>query len=81
MLISAEYISPCGLKSDTFTDCVREQIENALPKFTKGIPEMGVPSIDPVHLDNIDIDGNGLKLSFSKAAMHGLSNSKLTDFK
>ncbi|XP_075973029.1 circadian clock-controlled protein daywake-like [Anticarsia gemmatalis] len=75
------YISPCELSTDKFVDCVKKQIVNSLPKFTKGVPEMGVPSIDPVHLDNIEIDGNGLKLSFSEAAMHGLSKCRLTDLK
>lgn len=61
--------------------CIKEQIENTLPYFTKGITELGVPSIDPVKLDDIIIDGNGLKLVFTEAEMHGLSTAKLTDFK
>ncbi|CAH0628789.1 unnamed protein product [Chrysodeixis includens] len=76
-----DYIEPCNIKSENFTECIKEQIEITLPKFTKGIPEMDVPSIDPVQLSNIEIDGNGLNLSFSKAAMHGLSDSKLTELK
>lgn len=75
----APYIQPCALKDTKFSQCVKQQIENSLEKFTKGIPEMGVPSIDPVELDNIYIDGNGLNLSFTEPAMHGLSKSKLTD--
>ncbi|KAJ8727065.1 hypothetical protein PYW08_015462 [Mythimna loreyi] len=75
------YITPCDFKSDKFIDCVKQQIEVALPKFTNGIPELGVPSIDPVHLKNIEILGNGLNLTFSEAAMHGLSQSKLTELK
>ncbi|CAB3236079.1 unnamed protein product [Arctia plantaginis] len=73
------YIQPCDLKDSKFSECVKQQIESALDKFTKGIPEMGVPSIDPVELENIYIDGSGLNLSFTEPAMHGLSNSKLTD--
>ncbi|PZC76852.1 circadian clock-controlled protein daywake-like [Helicoverpa zea] len=75
------YITPCDFKSDNFIDCIKEQIETALPKFTKGIPEMDVPSIDPVKLKNIEILGSGLNLTFSDAAMHGLSDCKLTDLK
>ncbi|KAI5641159.1 hypothetical protein NE865_06628 [Phthorimaea operculella] len=47
----------------------------------KGLNQMGVPSLDPVHLDDIRIDGNGLQLNFTQAAMHGLSNSMLTHLK
>lgn len=74
------YIKPCHLNHG-FEKCVKEQIEISLPFFTKGVPELGVPSIDPVHLDDIKIDGNGLKLTFTEAAMYGLSESKLSDLK
>lgn len=75
------YITPCEFKSDDFVDCIKKQIEIALPQFTHGIPEMDVPSIDPVHLKNIEIVGNGLNLTFSEAEMHGLSQSKVTELK
>lgn len=42
---------------------------------------MGVPSLDPVHLDDIKINGNGLNLTFTDAAMHGLSDSQLSHLK
>ncbi|XP_038213455.1 circadian clock-controlled protein daywake-like [Zerene cesonia] len=73
------YITPCQLSKDSFKNCVREQIEKTLPIFAKGIPELGVPSIDPADLDDIHIDGNGLKLTFTKAKLHGLSDIQLTD--
>ncbi|XP_037967909.2 circadian clock-controlled protein daywake [Plutella xylostella] len=75
-----DYITPCDVMKD-FDSCVKKQIEISLPHFTKGIPELGVPSIDPVDLDNIKIDGNGLKLLFTEAKMLGLSSAKLSDFK
>ncbi|CAK1551890.1 unnamed protein product [Leptosia nina] len=74
------YLKPCDLQKSDFKKCVRQQIENSLPLFSKGIPEIGVPSIDPVDLNDIVIDGNGLKLTFTKAKMHGLSEGSLTDF-
>ncbi|XP_047545596.1 circadian clock-controlled protein daywake-like [Vanessa atalanta] len=76
-----DYIQPCDLKEEEFTKCVKQQIEDSLPHFSKGIPELGVPSVDPVNLDDITIDGNGLKLKFNKAQMHGLSHTMLTKLK
>ncbi|XP_050672711.1 circadian clock-controlled protein daywake-like [Leptidea sinapis] len=73
------YIQPCDLQTPEFKECVRKQLVNSLPLFAKGIPEMGVPSIDPTELDNIDIDGSGLKLSFKKPKLHGLSHASLTE--
>lgn len=52
-----------------------------LPYFTKGIKELDVPPLDPVKLDDTDIDGNGLKLSFTDATMNGFSNAVITDLK
>jgi len=75
------YITPCDLKNSDYADCIKEQIEIALPKFTKGIPELGVASTDPVDLDDIHVDGNGLKLTFTKAQMHGLGDAKLSKLK
>lgn len=56
-------------------------MSTTLPYFTKGIKELGVPPLDPVKLDDIGIDGNGLKLTFTDTVMHGLSNADITDFK
>ncbi|XP_034825253.1 circadian clock-controlled protein daywake-like [Maniola hyperantus] len=76
-----EYIHPCTLADEDFENCVKEQIVECLPYFAKGIPEMSVPSIDPADLNDIIVDGSGLKLNFSDAKMHGLSGLKLADFK
>lgn len=80
-MITAPYIQRCDIDEANLTQCIREQIEISLPHFTKGVPEMKVPSLDPVHLDDIKIDGNGLILKFTDAAMHGLSGAELTDLK
>lgn len=53
----------------------------SLPHFAKGVPEMSIPSLDPVDLHDIVIDGNGLKIVFSDAKMHGLSDVKLAHLK
>uniref|UniRef100_A0A0K8TUP1 Takeout Protein n=1 Tax=Epiphyas postvittana TaxID=65032 RepID=A0A0K8TUP1_EPIPO len=74
------YIKPCQL-DDTFAKCVKEQMVTSLPYFTKGVPELGVPSLDPVNLDDIVIDGNGLKLSLKDAKLHGLGDADVQDLK
>ncbi|XP_026748182.1 circadian clock-controlled protein daywake-like [Galleria mellonella] len=73
------YIQTCHIDDKEISKCIKEQIEASLPYFTKGVPELNVPSIDPVQLNDIKIDGNGLLLKFTNAEMHGLSESKLTD--
>ncbi|CAH0721606.1 unnamed protein product, partial [Brenthis ino] len=75
-----DYIHPCTMTEPDFKECVKKQMIDSLGNFSKGIPELGVNSTDPVNLDDIHIDGAGLKLKFTNAQMHGLSNSKLTQF-
>jgi hypothetical protein len=81
-LIPAPYIKPCNYDdATTFATCVKEQIVESLPYFTKGIPELGVTSLDPVILEDIVIDGNGLKLSLNKGQLHGLSTAVVNELK
>ncbi|CAH0397522.1 unnamed protein product [Chilo suppressalis] len=75
------YVTPCNISDKHLSQCVKEQIIVCLPKFTKGIPELKVPSLDPIKLDDIKIGGNGLDLTFFEASMEGISDSKVTDFK
>lgn len=76
---SADYMHQCDLESKVFQKCLREEIEKILPYFAKGIPELGVASIDPVDLKDILIDGSGLELKFTNAKLHGLSKTILSD--
>ncbi|KAI8440346.1 hypothetical protein MSG28_001683 [Choristoneura fumiferana] len=78
--ILPSYIKPCTL-GDGFANCVKEQMITSLPYFTKGIPELNVPSLDPVNLDDIVIDGNGLKLSLKEAKLHGIADVDVQDLK
>ena len=72
---------PCTITDPDLESCVKEQIQGSLKQFSKGIPELEVNSTDPVNLDDIIIDGNGLVLKFTNPQMHGLSNSKLSQLK
>ncbi|XP_026326629.1 protein takeout-like [Hyposmocoma kahamanoa] len=76
-----EYIQRCDLEDKNFVECVKEKISTTLPYFTKGIKELDVPPLDPVKLDDIDINGNGLNLSFTDANMYGISNAVITNLK
>lgn len=75
------YIKTCDFNDKNLENCVRKQMMESLGPFTRGIPEFDVPSLDPINLGEINIDGNGLKLSFTDASMHGISNSELTNLK
>ena len=49
---TAEYLKPhsCSKSDPEFSKCVLSGFENTRPYFVKGIPELGVPPIDPFEL-------------------------------
>ncbi|GBP47827.1 Circadian clock-controlled protein [Eumeta japonica] len=44
----ADYIRPCN---DTSSACLIKATQDALPDFVKGLPHLGVPTLDPYDLD------------------------------
>ncbi|XP_041973131.1 circadian clock-controlled protein daywake-like [Aricia agestis] len=75
-----DYMKPCDISKE-FQECVRSRLDDVLPKFAKGIPDLKVPSIDPVDLNNIVIDQNNLKITFEDTKLYGLSTVKISEFK
>ncbi|KAJ0172325.1 hypothetical protein K1T71_012298 [Dendrolimus kikuchii] len=68
-----DYIHPCSELSD---ECFTKATLDAIPGIVKGIPEAGIPSLDPLYLDrnvSIDLPGN-LKMTFHNAKLVGLSS-------
>ncbi|XP_068617323.1 circadian clock-controlled protein daywake-like [Battus philenor] len=75
--ISPDYIVPCvGLKSE----CLKKTIQEVIPHFVKGIPNIGVNSTDPYYSKNIDLEfPGGLKLQFSEGVFTGLRKCIVED--
>lgn len=67
---SASYINICpGLKAD----CLKKTIQEAIPFFTKGIPELGVFPTDPLRDDNVELDLSGaFKVNLNNGSLTGL---------
>nr|XP_049703417.1 circadian clock-controlled protein daywake [Helicoverpa armigera] len=68
--VAPSYIQTCpGLKSD----CLKKVVQETLPLFSKGIPELGVDSIDPLRQDNVNLVlPGGFKVEFRNGTMTGL---------
>lgn len=68
-----EYIHPCAELSD---ECFTKATLDAIPGIVKGIPEAGIPPLDPLYLDkniSIVLPGN-LRMTFHNAKLVGLSS-------
>ncbi|XP_061378453.1 protein takeout-like [Danaus plexippus] len=61
--------------------CILSSAKSSLPILAKGIPELGVKSLDPMHIPLIVSNESGLKLKFKNSTMTGLSGCHVDDFK
>ncbi|XP_072932586.1 circadian clock-controlled protein daywake-like [Epargyreus clarus] len=62
---------PC---MDTSPQCLKESIQAVLPVFTRGIPSLGISTLDPFHVDRVDLEmPGGLNIEFKEGQSKGLS--------
>ncbi|XP_053601781.1 protein takeout-like [Plodia interpunctella] len=47
------YIQVCKRDQSTIDDCVRHSIEALRPRLAQGLPELGVPGIDPFYIPEL----------------------------
>ncbi|XP_045779220.1 uncharacterized protein LOC123876871 [Maniola jurtina] len=67
-----DFIHPCGELTD---ECFTKATLDAIPGVVRGIPEAGIPPLDPLYLDRnitINLPGN-VKLTFHNGKLTGLS--------
>lgn len=66
----ASYITTCpGRKAD----CLKKTVQDTLPLFAKGIPELGVASIDPLKEKRVALTLPGdFKVELNNGSMTGL---------
>ncbi|XP_037969505.2 protein takeout [Plutella xylostella] len=67
--LAPDFIVPCN---NTDPACLVKATQNAIPEFSKGIPGLGVPSLDPFIIDNLPIQLPGVKVTFSDGKATGL---------
>lgn len=48
------YIQVCKRDPNTLDDCVKNSIDDLRPRMKDGIPELGVPSMDPLFIEEIN---------------------------
>jgi len=75
--VAPSFINICpGLKAD----CLKKTIQEAIPFFTKGIPELGVIPTDPLRDDNVELDLPGaFKVHLNNGSLTGLRKCIVED--
>ncbi|CAG9787831.1 unnamed protein product [Diatraea saccharalis] len=66
--LAPDFIRPCN---NTSSECLVKATQDAIPEFVKGLPDLGVPPLDPFTIDKLSIPLNGLKVTFYKGKVSG----------
>ncbi|XP_045533169.1 circadian clock-controlled protein daywake-like [Pieris brassicae] len=69
--IAPDFIHPCN---ETSRECLVKSTQEAIPEFVKGLPKLGVPSLDPFVIEKLAIPLTGLKVTFYQGKVTGFRN-------
>ncbi|XP_022124013.2 circadian clock-controlled protein daywake isoform X3 [Pieris rapae] len=72
------FITPC--KSND-SPCIISSASSALENLWRGVPELGVPILDPLEIGSLRNDDKDLKLGFRNMKVFGSSKCKFLDIK
>lgn len=67
--LAPDFIHPCN---NTESACLIQSTQDAIPEFSKGIPLLGVPPLDPFVIDELPIQLPGVKVTFLDGKVTGL---------
>ncbi|KPJ14399.1 Circadian clock-controlled protein [Papilio machaon] len=70
---SAPFIKPCKLND---VECIKSSATAAIPFIVPGIPALGIPSSEPLHIQEAKSDQDEMKLTFKDLNIYGLSKSQ-----
>ncbi|XP_076172813.1 protein takeout [Ptiloglossa arizonensis] len=77
------YIKPCRKSDPDINGCITRSIEQLREKLAVGIPELGAPAIEPLHLKQIHLSqgprGAGLDVNLTDLRVSGPSSFKIRD--
>uniref|UniRef100_A0A336MQ09 CSON004043 protein n=1 Tax=Culicoides sonorensis TaxID=179676 RepID=A0A336MQ09_CULSO len=76
-----EYINVCHANDPKLNECVKKSILNLRPYLSNGIPELSIPSVDPLEIDQINLEQDSgpinLNSRFDNIKMYGLSEFRI----
>lgn len=67
--LAPDFIHPCN---NTEPACLIQATKDAIPEFSKGLPHLGVPSLDPFIIEELPIQLPGIKVTFYGGKATGL---------
>ncbi|KAJ9577458.1 hypothetical protein L9F63_005959 [Diploptera punctata] len=81
---ASSYFNICHKTEPEFTKCVLDTLQELKPKLIKGIPELDIVPIDPMHIPRMEINqAQGplqFKSAYSNITVYGLGDTKIHSF-
>lgn len=79
-------MKPCNYKDSNFNLCVQHGFENLLKQLKNSVPELDLPSIEPIRFANLTVQNHhllvlSLEEKVENVAFYGLSTAKVSNFK
>ncbi|XP_047025214.1 circadian clock-controlled protein daywake-like [Helicoverpa zea] len=74
--LAPDYIHPCN---ETSRECLVKSTQDAIPDFVKGIPELGVPVLDPFTIEKLSVPLSGLTFTFYQGKVNGFRKCIVDD--
>ncbi|KAJ8723232.1 hypothetical protein PYW08_003144 [Mythimna loreyi] len=74
---AVSWIKPCKASD---SECLLTSATLALPHIANGIPELGIPAIDPLPLKDTEANTGDLKLKFTNVTIYQLSKCEFKSF-
>ncbi|XP_052741078.1 uncharacterized protein LOC112045454 [Bicyclus anynana] len=74
--VATPFIHPCKPNDQK---CILSSGKAALPYLTAGVPELGLPVVDPITINEVRSDGVNLKLGFRNLKITGVTKCKIID--
>nr|ATU82761.1 secreted Juvenile haemolymph binding protein-like protein [Pristhesancus plagipennis] len=76
------YIHVCKRNDPEIEKCIINSVENLRPKLIQGIPELDVPSLDPLRIPEVAISrGGAFRAIGTDIVVTGTGNFEITDLK
>lgn len=76
--LPASFIQKCSRSDPQLNSCLRNTFNNLRPHLARGIPEIGVPPMEPMKIDHLGIENQAgnirIKGSFTNVINAGASN-------
>lgn len=77
----APYIKKCSVKDPNLAACCLKNGREAIPHMTNGVPQLHIPSLNPLILNEIQIqNGPDFKLKLTNVTIRGLDKAVLDQF-